>query len=1193
MPIVFQQLTIEVIRNVVDTVLDGWGIEANIIDDIMKLISNANIGIVITAGQEWGIVGIDLFIGDSPIAGENNEATDGFGRKTGGKKFPLDIGITEEFYIFLIEMAVNFIPGFGDIIGLFQDVRDFMFGDTMFDRVIGMAMIIPDLFALGPTQVGADAAKKGIKNVFEMSDELVKATSVSKIPSGLGKLGEVLENIVNKVNRVDLDSVSTVTKPKSNIKSGIGEAIFSPYSIFKSIFSGDSGTKMLKNQDTVVTNIRADGLSEAQHSGIMLRAFGPDAVDKAALAELSRIEKMVVDNSRIKFANEFDEFKRSSFKADGLSEDAIQIHKDNYVNEQILDNVEFQEELDNVYVFKDEYMETAEKYYRINGLERAEAVELLNTGSLHTIQETGHGVGYFEREVAQDILRRELMDSTKLRVDSINAATREHFGSRFVPISENKVLSPIASLFKSIFKSFYVKPFEILASIAKFILQMVVNVGQFIKRIFKAEDSKFIKETGETNKLFKLKKSKAQKIGGTPLDEFIEKADAEWYKANQIVLGARKRSDDMLAKLIACDPFKISALSLNNANGFCEALIKTADTHYLFALFGVNRKEVHLLLSQMRISDPEQFVIYRQLWKFTGTTNANDPDSISRIADAVVIRGTGTLGTPDLKRLKTFLFQLSLLQDTNFKVKISDTQLDTFVDLYKGMTRDRARFINQDDPRTMINKLITYTDIPQQIKPVPTKVEYDTTDPLFIKTKQYFKDGDLDSKLINRIGWEKLIIEEKLKVGWVYVKKLEAKFGEFMDTSIAIEAQLVEKLHTQLNGAYRDYLKAVKYSRTGAVFNTRTYSMISEVEAALEAAKFHRDVLRAHILHSSKLGIGELGAFKEADKIIKRSLYLNPQGQSFDMLIAYRLPVEDGSGNWIESGEFIVMPGEVKSTRKILSPTSASDNPYLYANKGYGKHFAGSVVDEWTKSKLHSRFVQMAIDRHNFDEDTSVLLATALSNRISNSAEALALYIVDSSDNLVKKAMTVPTSVESIIPGTNEFFEESLYSTPYSFIFKDYNGRVRSLQIDIVSYYELITLSRDPVTKKARTLAELEGVPLPRVFNGPTHAPLEIPNENGDGNVKTMADLYRTLKSAEQQTGKHRFVPDRAFYRESDQGGQNPRFGYDVDQVVVDTKTSLIEYTPGSYTPPTYPTKTGAKNVQGNEYQITSFIYPD
>ena len=55
---------------------------------------------------------------------------------------------------------MNFIPGWGDFVGLVQDVRDAFFGSTAIAKTIGFLMIIPDLGAIGAAQATQSVAKE-------------------------------------------------------------------------------------------------------------------------------------------------------------------------------------------------------------------------------------------------------------------------------------------------------------------------------------------------------------------------------------------------------------------------------------------------------------------------------------------------------------------------------------------------------------------------------------------------------------------------------------------------------------------------------------------------------------------------------------------------------------------------------------------------------------------------------------------------------------------------------------------------------------------------------------------------------------------------------------------------------------------------------------------------------------------------
>ncbi|MHA2250469.1 MAG: hypothetical protein ACXAD7_08905 [Candidatus Kariarchaeaceae archaeon] len=458
-------------------------ITANIIMDALAIIMNFDPGIILSIGPDYfGLVGLDDFkslagLGGEPAIRNPNEEhigdykTDDYGRKTEEKRWKFNIGVSENAWIMILEMAVNFIPGYGEFLGLYQDVRDCLFADTVLDQVIGFVMILPDLGSIGEKQAASSAVKKGLSDGVKDGFQEASLEYVHKVPKGLGWLQDIGYSLNKFGGGGGSGAIRTALFPVIMVK----RLIFLP---FNKVADGVTSKAFSKGSD------EAGGVLYKISKKYQDKIFKNLELKEAA--DLARLDKLYKDGAD-RVARETAEKSRKAAKAAGNTDEQI----------EAAGELAYAAKKMELYELNADYLDEMQEAYSValknaalkGGFDTQKAMSRLT-------EEFGDGAEKWADEdklakmIELDGIKNTLGDPKKLYVDASNNAGRQIFGKRWVyEVYNGKAITPfrkVGSAFVSMFQMLF-KGLNGLVNIVKnfpaFIRQVGSGFADFWKRV--------------------------------------------------------------------------------------------------------------------------------------------------------------------------------------------------------------------------------------------------------------------------------------------------------------------------------------------------------------------------------------------------------------------------------------------------------------------------------------------------------------------------------------------------------------------------------------------------------------------------------------------------------------------------------------------------------------------------------------
>ncbi|MDH5403283.1 MAG: hypothetical protein OEY49_12380, partial [Candidatus Heimdallarchaeota archaeon] len=309
-----------------------------LLGDITTLLTRLDIGLVFTLGTEnWGLVGldaIDSFKMNAPAVGPgsgddaDSYKTDEFGTQTDEKKWSFNVGISDKTWIFIVELLMNFIPGYGDLIGVLQSFRDLIMGDTFLDKAISFVMLPMDLRSFGGEKVATEIARKG---ATETAKKGLEAGSKGVIKGFLGRLDNVVGKVGEKVFYAGggsgmKNAFKTLFWPVIVLKRKLfGSSV--PKSLFAVIEKsvGKHTDKLMKKVRNTVSESAGDAFEVVTKDNMdqLAKEFASETADvaKRLTGELEVIKKKLIDDIDLDFKDSGIQTKLSG-GFDSLEKDA-------------------------------------------------------------------------------------------------------------------------------------------------------------------------------------------------------------------------------------------------------------------------------------------------------------------------------------------------------------------------------------------------------------------------------------------------------------------------------------------------------------------------------------------------------------------------------------------------------------------------------------------------------------------------------------------------------------------------------------------------------------------------------------------------------------------------------------------------------------------------------------------------------
>ncbi|MCE7735645.1 MAG: hypothetical protein GPJ54_12250 [Candidatus Heimdallarchaeota archaeon] len=986
-----------------------------LIRDMDYLITHLAFGVVFVAGKEnFGIQGIEdfRFVGeaDDDSRDSREHKTDAFDRETEENKFPIRLGITEEFWIFAVEMLMNMIPGIGDLLGLFQDARDFVFGDTVLDRAIGLGMIIPDLLALGPSQTPLDASKQGMKTAADASDALGKSSkNLSKVPNNLGGFGNLLDSIVMKVNKYGGGG--------TKLNKGVKKIIFAPFKLIKKIFGvfipsrgADKAIKAVNSKK--VSKFGADKLTtrELLDANEIAKLYGDDFIKKATKEEISRMEKFVL-SSHMEDADKVFKQERKTLIEKGLDPDQAEALAEVKRLDYLKSNTELVHNLDASKALNAAYEESLKDAMGRIIRDRADAVTDLQKQAFDGIDPNNFDVLIEKGKIAEDLL-----SAANVKADAVNEVTHSIWGTRFPKVSAVSSVSDIALIFKAWITLLFKTPFKALKELPSAIKKIGKGISDWLGGFRKASDNAAINNKAISESLFEQTRKNLAEVGGEPLEQFMKQADEIFLETQIVVNRAVRKADSQYDAIIKACPSSVKAHSLTGEIPVDHSMdLNSLDCGVVNLIFK-NYDFTHAgLKTKFKALSPD---VQKNFPNVKAMISSDKPGEI--------------LFDGKASTLKKTLRELHILSDTALKptktVAEQNAILTTFTKIVGSLDDPvNAKYIES----FRINDAVTW--IPLKNDPVTGDLIFDTGSDTY-KEVSKFIDVEQNS-VFDELGLQKFMARKNGEIVKNYGDDLASQMDQFMDTSTGFGKKAKDKLNADIEKNLEEAFdkNTGKFNRKGLDF-----SYVAEVEHALEDARMHRDIIAAHISVSGGIPIDK--AYSQADVFTKNILYKPTSPNGWDHVIAYRLPqLEDGT--WVMKGDdWIYGLGEVRSTINSKSG--------LFRKSGrYGTQESGGAADVWIKSKRNPDIIEGVAEMQGLTKAEAASLQNTLSNKMLDMMDQTSLYGSNSGLLLTEDLLTKTSR------------NNGDFSSPIAYIYKNPDGKIKSHSIDMVSFEELSYLS--------------------------------------------------------------------------------------------------------------------------------------
>ncbi|MDH5646622.1 MAG: hypothetical protein OEZ01_11475, partial [Candidatus Heimdallarchaeota archaeon] len=265
-----------------------------------------------------------------PGSGDDADSykTDEFGTQTDEKKWSFNVGISDKTWIFIVELLMNFIPGYGDLIGVLQSFRDLIMGDTFLDKAISFVMLPMDLRSFGGEKVATEIARKG---ATETAKKGLEAGSKGVIKGFLGRLDNVVGKVGEKVFYAGggsgmKNAFKTLFWPVIVLKRKLfGSSV--PKSLFAVIEKsvGKHTDKLMKKVRNTVSESAGDAFEVVTKDNMdqLAKEFASETADvaKRLTGELEVIKKKLIDDIDLDFKDSGIQTKLSG-GFDSLEKDA-------------------------------------------------------------------------------------------------------------------------------------------------------------------------------------------------------------------------------------------------------------------------------------------------------------------------------------------------------------------------------------------------------------------------------------------------------------------------------------------------------------------------------------------------------------------------------------------------------------------------------------------------------------------------------------------------------------------------------------------------------------------------------------------------------------------------------------------------------------------------------------------------------
>ena len=595
---------------------EGWLMQA--VTDVVNVMLNIDFGVVFAFGKKtFGFQGLDVLksmlnfngYGTSNYASALDSTdniydpgakqTDVAGRPTKQDKWKFKVGLSEENFIMLVELLLNFIPGWGDLIGLYQDVRDTLFADQFIDRTVAFFMILPDLGSIGATQKATESVKDGTKTTIKETgeDELKifkgeNGASIEALKKGhLGFFFGPLFSFSEKVNKFGGGGAKGFLKTTLWPVVAVKKFVFGAtgLSLAKDVISGKVADKVLRASESLgakgidhLADVPMDLISQTDAWKSLSKVdqfFTKRALNKAN--EVIRAEQMrVAKNLRRGADDEAARLGQEAYDkviASGGTEDLAKAASDTASSgfKSTVQNVGY--DLDKL---NTQFEEATKKYALLmmeEGKKAADKLGMSDKAFAHL-----DDMGSLMESIQRDGMKADLENFGTILKSASDKASEEIFGKAFpgstwlkrtvTNVAESSAFLPM--LFAKMIKLLFTAPIKFVKFFGQFLKLLATGISGFFKKLFGAANPALAKDQGLVNDMYKVAEDGSEIDPDTMLKDALAFSEEQARQAEITANTIKDQTDRALNELEVCIQ-SVGAVALNELPTLDATLAKS------------------------------------------------------------------------------------------------------------------------------------------------------------------------------------------------------------------------------------------------------------------------------------------------------------------------------------------------------------------------------------------------------------------------------------------------------------------------------------------------------------------------------------------------------------------------------------------------------------------------------------------